>query len=92
MKNKEELSDIIRLSKLSLESEDLDSIYTDISGAVSIIQSITDVDLSGYDCSNPGICYDTIISRYRDDEVEPSLPVDVILSNAAKTQDNFFTV
>ena len=92
MMNKEELIDIIRLANLSLELEDPDSILNDISGAVSIIQSITDVDLSGYDCNTPGVCYDTIVSKFRDDVAEPSLPVDIVLSNAVSTQDNFFTV
>ena len=87
MKNKEELVDIIRLAKLSVESEDIDMLFDDMTDILNIVRSINDVDLSVYDCSD-----EVIISSPREDEVIMSLPVDMILSNATEKKDNFFTV
>ena len=87
MKNKEELTNIIRLAKLSAESEDAEALFNEIVDTVSIVQSVNDVDLSEYDCSD-----EVMISSLREDEVMESTPVDMILSNAAEVEDNFFIV
>ena len=87
MKNKEELIDLVRLAKLSEELEDIDSLYINMNTMVNNIKLINDVDLSQYDCSET-----VIVCEPREDEVKPSLPVDMILSNAISRQDNFFAV
>ena len=85
MRNKDEFMEVARLAKLSLDSEDIDSLFEGIGDVMNIVESISDLDLSAFDCSE-----EANVSELREDEVTPSLAVDSILSNAAEKQDNFF--
>ena len=87
MKNKEEFINIMQLAKFSVANEDTDTLYEEFTDILNVIKMIDDVDLSGYNCED-----DIAIAVMRDDEPVPSLPVDVILSNAIETQDNFFSI
>ena len=85
MRSKDELMEAAWLAKLSLDSEELSSLFEGIGDVMNIVESINDLDLSKFDCSE-----ETTVSELREDDVTPSLDVDVILSNAAEKQDNFF--
>ena len=85
MRSKDELVEAARLAKLSLDSEELSSLFDGISDIMNVVESINDVDLSKFDCSE-----ETTVSELREDDVKPSLAVDSILSNAAEKQDDFF--
>ena len=87
MRNKEELIRIARLAKLSEELEDADTMLDDMADVLGIVESITDVELSGYDTSE-----ETQISELREDVVKASLPVEMILSDAMEKKDNYFAV
>jgi aspartyl/glutamyl-tRNA(Asn/Gln) amidotransferase C subunit len=87
VKNQDELLEIARVAKLSLSSEETDSIFSDIADMMGVVQIIKDVDLAEYDCSD-----EADITELREDVVIPSLPVDLILSNAEEKHDSFFTV
>ena len=51
-----------------------------------LIDTINEVELSGYDCSE-----ETFVSDLREDIVLPSSPVSEILRNAPESKDNFFS-
>ena len=87
MRSKDELIRLARLAKLKAEMEDIDAMLNDMSDVLDAVESITDVDLSGYDCSE-----EMEISELREDVVKASLPVEKILSGAMETKDNYFTV
>jgi len=87
MRNKEELIRIARLAKLSTELEDFDAMLNDMTDVLDVVESITDLELSGYDCSE-----EPEVSQLREDVVKASLPVDVVLSGAMEKKDNYFTV
>ena len=86
MRTKEELMNIARLAKLSVEIEDMETMYNELTDMLKIVETIKDVDLAQYDCT------ETLkTSDLREDEVKASLPVELILSDAAKKHDDFFT-
>ena len=87
MRTKEELIRIMRLAKLSEDLENVDAMLDDMSDVLDIVESITDVDLSGYDTSE-----EIQISGLREDVVVASLPVEKVLSGAMEKKDNYFTV
>ena len=87
MRSKEELIRIARLAKLSTELEDFDVMLNDMSDVLDVVESITDIELSGYDTSE-----ETQISGLREDVVKPSLPAQDILSGAMEKKDNYFIV
>ena len=87
MRSKEELIKIMRLAKLSEELEDVDAMLDDMSDTLDVVESITDVGLSGYITTE-----EVQISGLREDVIKASLPVDVILSGAMEKKDNYFIV
>ena len=87
MKSKQELIKMMQLAKLSVETEDVDYIYDGMTDIMNIIKVIDDVDISILNCEE-----EPVHAITRADELKPSLPVDLILSNAAERSDNFFTV
>ena len=87
MKSKAELIKMMQLTKLSVESEDVDSIYHDIQDIFAVIKMIDDVDISKYDCED-----EPVYAVTREDELAASYPIELILSNAAESSDGFFTV
>ena len=87
MRTKEELIRIMRLAKLSEDLENVDEMLSDMSDTLDIVESIIDVDLSGYITKE-----EVQISGLREDVIKASLPVDVILSGAMEKKDNYFIV
>ena len=87
MKNKDELIHMIDLAKLSLELEDVDSMFISVSENMNIINQICEVDLSQYDCSEEIETF-----KPREDIVEQSIPVDLLLSGTEQIHDNFFAI
>jgi aspartyl-tRNA(Asn)/glutamyl-tRNA(Gln) amidotransferase subunit C len=81
----EELLKIAALAKLSLEGEELDALAADIGGVIEFANHVSEADLSGYDLSERDENY-----PLREDAVLPSLPAELILSNAGKTAGGFF--
>ena len=81
-----ELQKIARLAKLSLAGEDMDAIMADMTNIISVAQSIDGADLSNLDCAG-----DSVTVALREDIVMPSLPAEVILSNAAVKRDGCFS-
>lgn len=94
MKSKDELIQIMRLAKLAPDLEDIDMMVNDMSVLLSDVELIKDVDLSDANLSVSDTCADTdeTVSRLREDVVEPSVPVDVLLADALQKQDNFIVV
>jgi len=81
----DELIKIARLAKLSIDDGRADALLREMEGILSLGEAINNVDLSGFDCTAA-----TETARLREDIVKESLPVDVILKNAAEKRDGYF--
>ena len=87
MKNVNEILEIAKLSKIDMTPEEAEILLAGMGDMLKTVQSIKDLDLSNYDCTG-----EIQVAKLRDDIVQNSLPVDMILSGAAGRKDNFFTV
>ena len=86
MISSDELKRIARLAKISLAAEEMDALVADMPRIYNIVQPVGDADLSGFDCTA-----DIETAALRDDIVQPSLPSDVLLANAAENRDGYFS-
>ena len=80
------LKKVATLAKLSLDGEDLEQLAADFGGIVEFADAVASADLSAMDLTE----HDEIIPL-REDVLQPSLPVEKILSNAPAAYDGFFT-
>jgi aspartyl-tRNA(Asn)/glutamyl-tRNA(Gln) amidotransferase subunit C len=81
----EELTKLAGLAKLSLDGEDTDALIADISDIIAFADDVAGADLSRFDLTERDEEY-----PLREDALRPSLPADVILSNAPAPRDGFF--
>jgi aspartyl-tRNA(Asn)/glutamyl-tRNA(Gln) amidotransferase subunit C len=81
----DELIKLAALAKLSMDGEDMDALARDISNILEFADSIAQaaVDLPEGDT-------DEADWVFRDDNLQPSLPANDILSNAGEQQDGYF--
>ncbi len=81
----DELKQLAALAKLSLDGEDMDALAREISSVLDfadvIAQAAVDLPESDADVSD---------WRFREDILQPSLPVEEILRNAGEQQDGYF--
>lgn len=85
-------SDVERLAKLArleLSDEEKARFARELSSILEYVSQIQKVDTSGV------TEYETVVPlppAWREDEVQPSLPVEEALANAPDRKDNFFKV
>ncbi len=85
-------SDVDRLAKLArleLSEEEKIRFAKELSSILEYVSQIQKVDTSGV------TEYETVVPlppAWREDEVQPSLPIEDALSNAPDRKDNFFKV
>lgn len=81
----DELKKLATLAKLSLDGEDMDALARDISSVLDFADAIAQaaVDLPEDDT-------DASEWRFREDVLQPSFPVEEILSNAGEQQDGYY--
>jgi len=81
----DELKKLAALAKLSLDGEDMDALIKDISSVLDfadvIAQAAVDLPEGDTDVSD---------WAFREDILQPSLPVNEILSNAGEQQDGYY--
>jgi aspartyl/glutamyl-tRNA(Asn/Gln) amidotransferase C subunit len=74
------------MAKISLSDDEVDSVFDYVVEVMGVVETISEFDFAEYDCSD-----EAVVTELREDEVVPSLPLELILSNAAEKHDSFFT-
>ena len=87
--SKEEVRHIARLAKLRLSPEEIERFQVELSSILDYIEQLRQVDMTGI---TPAPKYASIGNAPREDEVEPSLPVDDVMANAPAKENNMFAV
>lgn len=85
----EQVRHIARLARLGLTEEDLERFGHQLSDILDYFERLEAVDTTGV----PPMAYPLDLHNVmRDDEEEPSLPVEDVLRNAPSRQDDYFRV
>ena len=82
-----EVEYIARLSRLTLEPDEAGSMAEQLKAILDIARKIQDLDTSDIEPTTHVINVPTLM---REDEVKASMPVQQVLSNAAKSQNGYF--
>jgi aspartyl-tRNA(Asn)/glutamyl-tRNA(Gln) amidotransferase subunit C len=80
---------LAKLARLELTEDEKSRFARELSSILEYVSQIQKVDTSGV------TEYETVVSlppAWREDEVQPSLPVEEALANAPGRKDNFFKV
>lgn len=88
MVTREEVLQIAKLAKLSINEEELDAMTRDMENIVNFADTINAANAEGSDFDN----INNLSNAFRDDEVVPSLPKEEILKNAPHQEKGFFQV
>lgn len=80
---------IAALARLGLTEAELERMRDQLSAVLDHISMLQEVDTSDIAPTAQVIQLENVM---RDDEVVPSLPVDVALANAPRTEDGYFRV
>jgi aspartyl-tRNA(Asn)/glutamyl-tRNA(Gln) amidotransferase subunit C len=80
---------VAALARLGLSDEEKERMRDQLSVILESIAALEEVDTSSVPPTAQVI---SVVNVMRDDEVRPSLPVDVVLSNAPRQSDGFFEV
>lgn len=86
MVDKEELSRIIKLAKISVDEDEFDSLTKDMSDIIKFADEINNAVSDNDDVDN----INTLFNVFRDDIVEESFNQESILSNANGGESGFF--
>ena len=80
---------IAQLARLHLTENEIRSFSKDLSEILDFMNQIKKVDVSDVRPTDNSLLMHTIL---RPDEVQPSLPIDKLLSNAAEVDNGYFSV
>ena len=85
----EEVLHIARLARIALTEEDVRRFTAQLSGILDHFTALAAVDTTGLDPTAHPL---TLSNVMRDDLVAPSLPQDLALANAPRTEDGYVRV
>ncbi|HUD36775.1 MAG TPA: Asp-tRNA(Asn)/Glu-tRNA(Gln) amidotransferase subunit GatC [Streptosporangiaceae bacterium] len=86
---RDEVAHLAQLSRLALTDDELDHYAGQLDEIISAVARVQEVAAVGIP---PTTHAAELVNVYRDDVVEPSLPADVVLSQAPAAQDGRFRV
>ncbi len=86
---REDVQHVAWLARLQLTEEEIDLFREHLSAILEYAQVLAEIDVSGVP---PTATVLPMRNVMREDEVRPSLPRDVVLSNAPDKQDGYFRV
>ena len=89
MIDREQVLHVARLARLRLSEEEVAKMATELSNILEHIERISELDLDGVPPTTHVV---DVANALRADEPRPSLPRDVVLSEAPATQDGGFLV
>ena len=79
MLDREQVLHVARLARLSLTDEEVDTMARELSGVLDHIEKIRELDLSDVEPTSHVV---DVVNALRPDEPVPSLPVEVVMSQA----------
>ena len=85
----EQARQVAKLSRLALSEERLTKFSTQLESILEYVAKINEVDLEGVEPMAHALPLHNVL---RDDVVEPSLPLEKVLTNAPETDGPFFKV
>ncbi len=87
--SREDVERIAHLARLELTSEEVTAYQQQLSAVLDYAARLNTLDLNGIEPSAHAVAQTNIM---RDDVIEPSLPLDEVLFNAAETADDQFLI
>lgn len=85
----EEVRHLARLIRLGLDNDEIEKLSEQISNILENFEILQRVDTSNVMPTAHSIALENVT---RDDEIEPSLPIDKVLANAPDREDNYLKV
>lgn len=80
---------VAALARLGLNEDEKEQMRGQLSVILESIEALAELDTSAVPPTAQVI---NVVNVMRDDEVRPSLPVDIVLANAPRQSDGFFEV
>lgn len=87
--SKEDVEYVAGLAKLTLDEETKDRLVREMGDVLAYMDQLNGLDTDGVE---PMMHVLDISNVFREDEVQPSLPIEQALANAPTTEDGYFTV
>lgn len=84
-----EVEHVSRLARLKLGQDEKEQMAGQLQSILGIAKKIQELDTTGIEPTSHVINLPAVL---REDEVRPSLPVDQVLQNAPRRNENFFQV
>jgi aspartyl-tRNA(Asn)/glutamyl-tRNA(Gln) amidotransferase subunit C len=85
----EEVRHIALLARLGLSEEEVEKFRNQLSNILENMVILAELDTAGLPPTSQSIAMENI---YRQDEPQPSLPVEDVLANAPDREENYFKV
>ncbi len=85
----DEVRKVALLARLRLEEAEAERMQQQLSSILDYMQMLQEVDITDVP---PTAQVTDVVNILRSDEVRPSLPVDEVLANAPRREDDFFKV
>ena len=84
-----EVERIAKLARLGLSPDEVARMSTELGQILQFVEQLQQVDVEGVE---PTDQVTGLVDVWREDEVRPSMPRDLALSNAPKTKNGYFVV
>jgi aspartyl-tRNA(Asn)/glutamyl-tRNA(Gln) amidotransferase subunit C len=85
----EEVRELALLSRLALSDQEVTRMTGDLGAILTYVDALRELDTTGVEPMTHAVPFDCPL---RDDQVQPSLPVDEALANAPRREAHFFQV
>jgi aspartyl-tRNA(Asn)/glutamyl-tRNA(Gln) amidotransferase subunit C len=89
MLDREKVLHVARLARLELSDDEVERMAAELSKVLDHIEKMSELDLDGVPPTSHVV---DVVNAFRADEPRPSLPVDVVLSQAPDPVDGGFGV
>ena len=85
----DEVRELALLARLALSEQEVARMTGDLGAILTYVDALRELDTTGVEPMTHAVPFDCPL---RDDQVQPSLPVDEALANAPRREANFFQV
>ena len=84
-----DLKHIARLSRLHLSNEELEFFKTQVSQILSFVDQLKEVNVDGVEPTSHPLSLSNV---FREDQVQPSIPIEEFLKHSPRARGRFFEV
>jgi len=86
---RKEVEYVAHLARLKLSEEDAENFTTRLDSILTYFEKLKELDTTGVEPTSHSM---PMVNAFREDEINPSLPVEDALGNAPDKEGNFFKV